>query len=350
MSAEKYLKDIIKQNGGKINISRFMSECLCNPKFGYYTNNNPFGDKGDFVTAPEISQIFGELIGVWCAYIWQQRNKANNNLMLVELGAGKGTLMLDLLRATANVSGFHKNIEIHIVEISPVLIDIQKQTLKDYPNIKWHNSIDKLPNKPLLLVANEFFDALPINQYVKENGCWYEKFVSINNNDNLCFLLEKNFISKKLDKTHCDIKDGSVYELSIAGDAIMKNICDKIKNNGGGALVIDYGYTVKNHENTLQAVKNHKYHDILENVAQADLTSHVDFEQLSEIVHDSKIMNSSILSQGEFLKMMGIEERANQLVGNAKSESQANEIISAKNRLIDIDKMGDLFKVLSLVN
>lgn len=347
MQAEDYLKQIIKQNANKINISRFMSEVLCNPKFGYYTTSNPIGNKGDFITSPEISQMFGELIGAWCAYVWQQKNDAKDYI-LVELGAGKGTMMSDMLRATKHVNGFHEVIEVHIVEISPELTKIQKSNLAEYSNIKWHKSIQNLPDKPMILVANEFFDALPVNQYVKKKDNWFEKFVSLRD-DKFCFVLEQNFISKQLDKTYSNECEDSVYELSIASDAVMEIIADKITNNGGGALIIDYGYSEQKFKNSLQAVKNHKFCDIFTNIAQADVTTHVNFQQLIDSIKKHQIKNFNLMTQGDFLNLLGIEQRANQLISNAKTDVAKFEIKSAKSRLVDADKMGKLFKVLSFV-
>lgn len=228
------IKKLVK-NGDLISVSQFMSEILQQ----YYAKQNPFGSKGDFITSPEISQVFGEMIGVWAASSWLKMGSPSD-IAIIELGAGRGTLMRDFLRGTKNVSGFHEAIEIHMVENSPKLQEEQKQTLKSsHKNISWHNNINNLPQKISFFIANEFFDALPINQYVKTQDGWCERMIGLDEKGDLAFFLSPiSSWSDDFAKQHPNAPLGGFLEISQSSIAIMSDIASKINNFGGAALLL----------------------------------------------------------------------------------------------------------------
>ncbi len=350
MPLNSHLIKLIEKNGGSINIAEFMAEALMNHEHGYYQKTSPFGKAGDFVTSPEISQVFGELIGIWCAHSWQQMGMPSD-FNLVELGPGRGTLMHDLLRGTKNISGLHAAMNIFMFEGSSKLQQIQKNCLSSYARkITWINKIEHLPtDKPCIIIANEFFDALPIHQYVKQNGKWCERVISFASDKYLKFLLtQKEAINRVIDLKHPNADDGSFVETCPAAITIFKELSKLIHSKGGAGLIIDYGYDKYGYENTLQAVKNHSYHPVLENPGEADITAHVDFVALQEAACDCKI-TPYLTTQRDFLLSMGIETRKNTLLNNADN-SQKNDIISSIDRLINPKEMGSLFKVLAVMN
>ena len=338
------LQNIIKQNG-LISIATFMSEALAHPKYGYYKKKDPFGRTGDFTTAPEISQIFGELIGVYCASIWIAMDKPSN-IQIVEIGPGRGTLMKDFLRGTKNIEGFHDNLVVSMVETSPVLRDIQKQNLKEYGDkIKWFDNISQIEDKTSFFVANELFDALPIHQYCKKDGVWFERMVGLNEKGEFDFFLSKT-ANAALESQYPKLQDSSFVEYCPLGISLIKHISSHIQNYGGCATIIDYGYLDDGdnykYVNSLQALKHHKYHPALEDVGDVDLTAHVNFSALQKSID----IDSIIMTQRDFLLQMDIEARKDQLLKFA-SDAQGQEIISSVKRLIGKEDMGDLFKVLT---
>jgi NADH dehydrogenase [ubiquinone] 1 alpha subcomplex assembly factor 7 len=341
MSLEDHIKNLIAKNGA-ISIAQFMEEALANPQYGYYQKQDPFGKAGDFVTAPEISQIFGEMIGIWVASVWQSMGSIP--IALAELGPGRGTLMQDLLRGTKHIPGFHRNIKVHMVETSPTLQQIQKEKLGfTGVEIKWHKDISSLPDIPTIIIANEFFDALPIHQYIETENGWSEKLVGIQN-DKLAFMLS----SDNLELGH-DAQIGAVLETSPVTINIVEQLSKHIASYGGAMMVVDYGYAHCGYKDTLQSVKNHQYHDILEDVGNADITAHVDFSSIAETAKKSGINASDVITQNALLLALGIEIRKQALLKNA-SEKQKDDIISATDRLINPDAMGTLFKAITLYN
>ncbi len=309
----------------------------------YYGNRDPLGRDGDFITAPEISQIFGEIIGIWLVTEWQKIAASGvQPTILAELGAGRGTLMSDILRTTRNIPDFHDNIEIHLVEINEHFRRMQKSALAGYNlPIFWHESIDTIPQKPLLLVANEFFDALPIHQYIMTENGWCERMVNLNGNKPEFTLSGQpnSSISK-------EGEIGDIYEHCPQAIDIVKKIVNRVKDNNGAALIIDYGYFEDKHIDSLQAVKNHKYHHPLETPGETDITAHVDFNVLVNAAKEAGIPVYGT-TQGEFLRNMGAEIRAASLIQNA-TPKQTTAIKQAIERLISPDQMGSLFKVIAL--
>ncbi|MEQ1789266.1 MAG: SAM-dependent methyltransferase [Rickettsiales bacterium] len=328
MALEELIKTRIKKYGA-ITIAEYMEIALSHPQHGYYMKRDPLGVAGDFITAPEISQVFGEIIGAWLAHNWQLLG-APEDIALVELGAGRGTLMADILRSTKNVKGFHNALSVHLVEISPILKQKQWKTLANkHPRIEWHNSVDSLPQLPLLLVANEFFDALPIHQFV--DGA--ERMVWLDINDKLCFSAD----------------DGEVTETCEPAIAIIKKIAEHIVTHSGAALIIDYGYVEGSKGDTLQAMKNHAYCPVLENAGDADITAHVDFLSLAKAARGAGANVFEAIPQGAFLMRLGAGARTTALC-EISSPEQQQTLISGLKRLADPQEMGELFKVMAITS
>lgn len=333
---------------GPISVSDYMSECLCHPKYGYYMTGDPFGQKGDFITAPEISQTFGELLGLWAAITWQQMGSPAQ-LHLVELGPGRGTLMSDALRASKSVPGFHQALQVHLVEISPSLKEKQQTTLKNTGlDISWHSNFSDIPDGPALFFANEFFDALPIRQFEKGTKGWAERFIDIEpDGAGLRFVLKSDeaalaLIPPRLKNTE---KTGDMFEVSLVSQTIAHGLGERLKEFGGAVLAIDYGYNVPHFGETLQALKSHKYHPVLETPGEADMTAHVDFETLARSFRQGGAKTFGPMGQGEFLERLGIGQRTQALMSRA-TDSQREDLISAHKRLVSPEEMGNLFKVI----
>jgi len=337
-------------NTGPISVSDFMAECLCHPKYGYYMKKDPFGVAGDFTTAPEISQVFGELLGLWAAITWQQMN-CPDSIHLVELGPGRGTLMSDALRATKGVPGFHDAISAHLVEISPVLRKRQQETLKSSGvNIQWHNEFGDIPDGPAIFIANEFFDALPIRQFEKGEKGWAERFIDLDPDGNgLRFVLQSDEAAVALMpqalKDKEDDSETGLFEISSMSQSVAFGLGNRIKEFGGAFLAIDYGYAEPAFGETFQALKNHEYSPVLEHLGDADLTAHVDFQTLSDSFTDGGAKVWGPLGQGEFLERLGISQRFQMLLQAAKPDQRAS-LIEAHKRLTAPETMGKLFKVI----
>jgi len=350
MTLEEKIKNLIRQNG-PISISNYMQIALSDPEKGYYRKRNPIGTRGDFITAPEISQIFGELIATWLISCCQSF-ETDSGLCLTELGPGRGTLMMDILRVFSKIQSLEKLVEVRMIDINQQMIAEQKKKLAIYSdmNIVWKESIDDLPEKPLLLVCNEFFDALPINQFVMTENGWREKMVTVDDEDNLSFSLSNHITTQTALIPKNATKDadiGATYEVSPASISVMKQISSHIRQHGGIALIIDYGYYGNSYIDTFQAIKDHKYHDVLDSPGLADLTTHVDFDCLSKISKDEKLNTYSNTTQGEFLENMGISIRGSILSKNSEQKEKVDKDI---HRLISKDEMGTLFKCLAVTS
>jgi len=329
-----YIHELIDKSQGSISISNFMNAALYHKEYGYYMNKLPLGKDGDFITAPEISQLFGETIAVWIMNTWEKLGKPSK-FSLVELGPGRGTLIHDVIRVTKKYSCFFSSMDIHLVEISPILQKIQKEKLKGL-DINWHTDVDNLPNQPTIFFANELFDALPIDQFVYLDGQWYENRVTKQDNGSLSLLLQCSVPITGKGK----LFNGAVMEVCLAGTEILKKLENKIVNNGGAALIIDYGYVYPSYKSTLQSIRQHKYTNFLKNVGNSDITALVNFQALKDSL---KHVDCETLTQREFLYLFGIKERAQALMENASNE-QKNRIFSEFLRLTE--NMGTLFKVM----
>ncbi|WP_299556018.1 SAM-dependent methyltransferase [uncultured Tateyamaria sp.] len=326
---------------GPITVADYMAEALLHPVHGYYTTRNPLGAAGDFTTAPEISQMFGELVGLSLAQSWLDQG-APAPFTLAELGPGRGTLMADILRATARVPGFHAAARITLIEVSPALRNVQRRTLEGF-DIAYVDGADHLPDVPLWLIANEFFDALPVRQFQRDGAGWRERCVGLSN-DVLSFGLSPAGPQAMLAHRLEDTEDGQLVEICPSAAPIISAIGTRIEAHGGAALIIDYG-DWRSLGETLQAVQNHASADPLAQPGQADLTAHVDFETLTQAA--TPAVFSRVTPQGVFLERLGITARAQALA--AKLDGSALDAhIAAHRRLTHPDEMGNLFKVLGL--
>ncbi|TAJ24813.1 MAG: class I SAM-dependent methyltransferase [Reyranella sp.] len=317
-----------------------MGEALGHPRLGYYRRAVPVGAAGDFTTAPEISQMFGELIGAWLAERWLAMGSPAQ-VRLVELGPGRGTLMADALRATASVPGFHAAIDLHLVDTNAPMREAQRNALSKHEPT-WHERFDEVPAGPLLLVANEFFDALPVRQFHRTDKGWRERMVGLGDDGGLRLALAPGatpFASLLPEATV-----GAEAELCEAGRAIAAAIGARAREQGGWALIVDYGAESAGHAASLQAVRGHRGADILDRPGETDLSAHVDFAALAVA---AGVPSFGPVSQGEFLRRLGILQRAETLKRRAAPE-QARGIDAASARLIAPDQMGTLFRVLAL--
>lgn len=340
---EELVKRIRAQ--GPLTIAEYMEQALGHPQYGYYMTRDPFGTKGDFITAPEISQIFGELLGAWASMLWAQIGSPR--CVLVEIGPGRGTLMRDALRATKRIQGFHESVCVSMVESSPTLRTMQKATLSaSHERIYWHDTLEDLPALPAIIIANEFFDALPIRQYIRTSEGLKEKMVALDEQqpDKLCFTIKETGL--RLVKGGAYSDDGAVVETCPAARQWIHHMAAHIEHYGGGAVVIDYGYTGGSRGNSLQAVKNHGFYPVLDTPGEADITAHVDFDMLSAMAHEAGLAAHGVISQGTFLKRLGAELRAEVLMRNA-TEAQRKDILQGVQRLLMPEQMGELFKVLA---
>jgi NADH dehydrogenase [ubiquinone] 1 alpha subcomplex assembly factor 7 len=345
MSLEEILIERIRDSG-PLSIAEYMEQVLAHPEHGYYMRRDPFGVSGDFITAPEVSQMFGELLGLWAGVAWMTAGSPET-INLVELGPGRGTLMADMLRAAPLVEGFEQAIEVHLVETSPVLEEIQQQCLEATKPI-WHRAFADVPEGPLIVIANEFFDALPIEQYFHAGDYWCPRMVDIKpDGDGLCFILLPPFEAPELPPGLIDAPGDVMVEVCPAALDIAEDIARRIAEWGGAALFVDYGHGESAPGDTLQGVKNHDFHDPLVDPGTADLTAHVDFGALAHRVFASGARALGPVTQGHFLTTLGIVERAESLRENASPE-QAEDIAQALKRLVDGDEMGDLFKVMAV--
>ncbi|MDO8839952.1 MAG: SAM-dependent methyltransferase [Parvibaculum sp.] len=329
---------------GPIPLSHYMAIALGHPEHGYYMTRDPLGPRGDFVTAPEVSQMFGELVGLWLADAWVAQ-AAPASFVLAELGPGRGTLMADALRAMRAVPGMTEAAEVHFVETSPVLRQAQK---KRVPQATWHERIDTLPDQPLFLIANEFFDALPIVQYQRTGRGWCERYVGLAEGRLAPVLAPVPLANDKaLPAAMRDAPEGAFVETSPASLAIAEGISARIAARGGAALIVDYGHVRSAPGDTLQALRGHEYANPFDAPGEADLTAHVDFESLALAVVAGGAAAYGPVEQGAFLRALGIEARAAALRKQA-TEAQARDINSGLQRLTAPDEMGSLFKVLGI--
>jgi len=325
---------------GPLTLAEFMALCLQHPEHGYYTTRDPLGAEGDFTTAPEISQMFGELVGLCLAQSWLDAG-APSPFTLAELGPGRGTLMADIMRATRAVPGFHAAAELLLVETSPALRARQKAALAGYQPA-WANQLTP-KNQPLFLIANEFFDALPIRQFIRDEAGWRERVVGLDDGA-LAFGLTDATQLAALEHRWNDTEIGDVVELSGHADAVASEISSHIAAHGGCALIIDYG-DWRSKGDTFQALKAHKKVSPLSALGTADLTAHVDFEALAKAA--AEVQHSKLTPQGLFLERLGVTARA-QALAKKLSGAALESHIAAHRRLTHPEEMGTLFKVMAL--
>ena len=334
---------------GPLSVADYMMEALTHPEYGYYIKGDPLGKRGDFITAPETSQMFGELIGLWCASVWEQMGSPSN-INLVEIGPGRGTLMSDSLRALSIAPDFLKAITIFMIETSPILRKRQKRNLKAINHdIKWCCNFKDIPGGPFILIANEVIDVLPIRQFEKSDLGWFERKVGCDENGNLTWEIDKDQIigANLIPPNIFDSKEGSIFEFGEEGTNLVRDISASVTKFGGAALIVDYGYLKTTVGDTLQGMRKHKYHNVLSDPGYVDLTSHVNFEH---IAHSARVAGGQVygaISQRDYLLQLGILIRAN-LLKKTASVRQRSDVLAGLKRLIDVDEMGGLFKVLAI--
>lgn len=333
---------------GPITLASYMELCLGHPHHGYYTTRDPLGAAGDFVTSPEISQMFGELLGLWVAEAWL-RLGAPPDLALVELGPGRGTLMADAMRALTLVPALQGTLALHLVETSPVLRARQKATLAGVTApIAWHADLDTVPRQPFVLIANEFLDAVAMRQFEKRADGWHERVVGLGPTGGLALGLSPALVPPGLiPRAFLDAPLGAVFERAPLREAIVGALCERMRETRGTALLIDYGPARSGLGDSFQAVRRHAFADPFEAPGEADLTSHVDFEALAAVARLKGIDVHGPMPQGAFLPALGIAERAERLKRDKPPDVQA-DVARALARLTGPDAMGRLFQVMAL--
>lgn len=356
MAIDAKIRSVIDLNG-YIKIDEMMREVLSINPSSYYRATAHIGAKGDFITAPEISQTFGETIALWAIEQWQRLGRPSE-FVLAELGPGQGTLMNDLLRASRVVKGFFEAARIYLLEINNNFINKQRSKLKIHEKeITWINKIEDIPALPTIIIANEFFDALPIKQFIKLKKKWYESVLITDPLDGrikYSTIEIHNTLAQQFEHEYINANDGAIIEESIESLDIVRLISDHIHKHSGSALIIDYGYDIypkersRNQYNaTLQAVKDHKYWPIIDSLGEADLTAHVDFNALRKASVERKIKDFKNSTQREFLLKYGIEIRLSELQKLVNPEEGAI-LYRQVERLIAPHLMGELFKVLEI--
>ncbi len=334
----------------KINIplDEYINLSLYDKRNGYYMKKNPFGHKGDFVTAPNISRLFSEMIAIWILNFWENLGTPKN-LNLIELGAGNGEMMKILIESFKNFPIFFKSCKIFIYEKSPLLKKIQKNKLKGQ-KIIWLTNLNKINRSPTIFVANEFFDSIAIKQFIKIKESWFERFVSMENKEKYFFFDKKINMKNFEKKIKFQISNKQNFiEYSEAGINYLKIISKIIKKNRGGALIIDYGYFEDKMKNTLQAISNQKYSNVLKNIGDSDITHIINFKLFQKVIKNIDDLKELTTTQGNFLTKIGIKKRA-EIISRHLTFLKKADIFYRLDRLIDDKQMGKLFKVMFIKN
>lgn len=329
----------IRQNG-PMSIATYMGLCLTHPTKGYYKADDPLGAKGDFVTAPEISQMFGELIGFFVVNLWQQMGSPKE-FSLLELGPGRGTLMADLLRVACRAEGFRDALDLRLFETNPALIAQQNARLEPY-DPKWIDAFDKVGPGPLIVVANEFFDALPIRQFVRGKDGWHERMVGLSEGKRSFGLNPTPIPVSAMPEAIASAEANSVFEVGLASGEVMKRLSHILSTQGGAILAIDYGYGETQTGETLQGVRRHQFADVLDAPGEVDLSAHVDFGALANLGSSAGLAIAPLATQGEFLTRLGINERTKAL--SIANPGSVTDLAAARARLVAPEQMGNLFK------
>ena len=335
-------------NKDLLTLDKFIEESLYNKKTGYYMKKNPFGNTGDFITAPNISILFSEMIAIWIISFWEKLNYPKH-FNLVELGAGNGEMMRVIINTFNRFPQFKNGCNIKILEKSKLLREVQKKNLKD-KKVKWLKNLNELNGLPCIFIANEFFDALPIKQFLRIKNKWHERHVEFTNQKIPKFLDLPCDIKKLEKKTKFQISSNQKFiEFSPLALEYLKKIMNKIKLNDGGILIIDYGYIDKKMQDTLQAVSNHKYANVLNSFGNSDITYNLSFALISQIIKKLGPFFQTTTTQKEFLTDLGILKRAEILSKNMTFNKKTDMYFRIK-RLIDDRQMGNLFKVIFVTN
>jgi NADH dehydrogenase [ubiquinone] 1 alpha subcomplex assembly factor 7 len=336
---------------GPLSVADFMQACLADTHAGYYASRQPIGGKGDFITAPEISQIFGELLGLWCLAVWQSLGEPPS-VIVVELGPGRGTLASDALRAWHTVPSFLASASIALVETSPTLREAQCAALDGVAvPVRWYETIETVPEGPLILLANEFIDALPVRQLVRRGRAWRERCVTVDADG--AFAFAEGDLVDDADLPSAELKrrppEGAILETRPAAARLVSVLAMRAANAPLSALLIDYGHAETGFGDTLQAVRAHRFADPLGAPGEADLSAHVAFADLKRTAKALGLAAYGPVPQGEFLLKLGLGPRRDRLLEHA-SLAQKAAIASGSARLVDPNQMGVLFKVLALTS
>ncbi|MGC2776932.1 MAG: SAM-dependent methyltransferase [Bradyrhizobium sp.] len=342
------IKRLIKASG-PMPVWRYMELCLMHPEHGYYISRDPLGREGDFTTAPEVSQMFGELLGLWAASIWKATGSPQQ-FRLIELGPGRGTMMSDALRALRVLPPLYQTISVHLVEVNPVLREKQKATLTGLRNVTWHESFDDVPEGPSVIFANEYFDVLPIHQMVRRESGWHERVIELDEEENFVYATAADptpGFELLLPPLVRAAPPGAIFEWR-PNTEIMA-IARRIRDQHGAAVVIDYGHVRSDVGDTFQAIARHSFADPLKTPGLADITAHVDFDALARSAEAVGARVHGPVTQGEFLQRLGIETRALTLMQKAAPDV-SEDIASGLKRLTGGGRggMGSLFKVLGV--
>lgn len=324
-------------------LNNFINKALYDKEHGYYMTKYPFGKNGDFVTAPLISNLFCEMVSIWCVSFWKYL-KEPKKITLVELGPGNGTLSLGLLNTFKKFRQFNNAVNLKLLEVSPVLKKIQKKKIRQ-KNVKWIKNLNEINSGPVIFICNEFFDSLPIKQFYRKKNIFFEKYVSLSKNSKLKFILKKTNqqMLKKLQKFKL-ISNNKIIEYPIDSISYLNSISAKINRLDGCLLMIDYGYVKNKNQNTLQSVKNHNYNYILSDVGNSDISYLINFKFISQFLKKKKL-KCKLVNQNEFLQKLGIKERANRIAEKLNFKSKVNLYYQLK-KLIGYKEMGEQFKVL----
>ncbi len=336
--------NIIKQKKS-LPLDEFINLALYDKKFGYYMKKNPFGESGDYITSPLVSNLFTEMIAIWCVSFWEKLGKPNK-IIITELGPGNGSMCENFLNVAKNFKDFYNSLELKLLEKSSKLKKIQKEKIKN-KKVKWIRKIEEIGCGPIIFIGNEFFDAFPIKQFYKKKKLLFERYVGFNENKKKVEFLYKK-ANKKLVR---EIKklgllsEGDIIEYPINAIVYLNLITKKINRHGGGLLIFDYGYTKQKNQDTLQSLNNHKYVDILSDPGNSDITSHINYELFSKLLTKNNLQVENIISQNQFLQKLGIIERANIISKRANFKTKA-DIFYRLRKLLHGNEMGNIFKVL----
>ena len=331
-------------NNKHIPFDKFIDIALYHKKTGYYMKKNPFGKDGDFITAPNISILFSEMLAIWCIAFWEHLG-CPKKINIIELGAGNGEMMYQMIKVFERFNKFRESSNYFILEKSQFLKKIQKKKLNSH-KITWLNSINKLKNGPNIFLANEFFDALPIKQFIKKNNKWYEKSIKKNNINKYEFVNVITNIKNLEKKIEINLsKNQKIIEFSPLTYKYLNIISKKINTFQGGLLIIDYGYLQKKMKDSLQSIYKHNFNNVLDNFGKSDITYNLNFFLLKKIVKKLNLKVAGLTSQRNFLTRLGILDRAEILAKNLQFSKKADIYYRIK-RLIDRNFMGELFKVM----
>jgi NADH dehydrogenase [ubiquinone] 1 alpha subcomplex assembly factor 7 len=332
---------------GPLTVEDFMQACLSDAAAGVYASRQPIGGKGDFITSPEISQIFGELVGLWAVAVWQSMGEPSR-MTIAELGPGRGTLMADASRAWHGVPKFFDSVSVALIETSPVMVEAQRKTLKDAgAPLRWHAALDTVPEGPLVVLANEFVDALPIRQFIRRGEAWRERLIASDGRGGFAFI-DGEAEDEDRHLPH-SAPEAAILETRPAAHALMRELGRRAERAPLAALIIDYGHEESGFGDTLQAVRGHRFADVLADPGAADLSAHVDFAALKREAVAAGLKAYGPMPQGEFLLKLGLGERRERLLQRA-TPTQAEAIASGAARLVDPRQMGVLFKALALTS